>query len=42
MSGMRWDAVEWWVAALLRFSIVRPPLENHDANTSIVGDFGAT
>src|SRR5271165_6752850 len=28
MSGIALDAVQWKVAALLRFSIVRPPLEN--------------
>jgi GTP-binding protein len=27
MSGNGWDAVQWKVAAQLRFSIVRPPLE---------------
>lgn len=28
MSGNTWDAVEWKVAALLRFSTLRPPLEH--------------
>ena len=28
MSGITWDAVEWKVAALLRFSTLRPPLEH--------------
>ena len=38
--GLGLDAVQWKIAALLRFSIVRPPLSQHDANTSIAGDFG--
>jgi GTPase len=28
MSGIKWDAVQWKIAALLRFSMVRPPLEH--------------
>ena len=41
MSEISWDAVQWKAVALLRFSMVRPPLSQHDANTSIASDLEA-